>query len=123
MLKKLSITIAIFVVFGAAAFGVCAGVAPDVVALPSLITRDMPCPVALCSQENGACHLAQDPPAPDGDFVMNCPKTTGCSNTSCHAWSRITKYSYTPSRAHLDTWVVVPVILIICFVLVFRKLR
>jgi hypothetical protein len=123
MLKRLSITLVVFLAFGALIFGVGALVAPGSVALPAVIVADTPCPVAGCTRTDGACHAAAPAPVPDGSFTMACPKFTGCFDTVCHAQDRLTTHYNRPLDASLNLWILAPVLLIVGLVLIVQKLR
>ncbi len=123
MPKKLIITLVIFILFGVATFGVSAFASPDSVALPSVITESTPCPVAACTQPDGGCHTSADPPVVDGSFSMTCPKIESCSDTSCHAWDRLTNRYNRPSDVSLNLWILAPVIFTLGLVLLVRRMR
>jgi len=123
MFKKLIVTLVVFGLFGALTYGVGLLAAPDKVALPAAITSDTLCPVAACTQPDGACHKAQDAPIPNGSFTMICPKIENCSDTTCHAWDRLTTHYNKPSDISLNLWVLAPVVVTVCLVLLVRKMR
>jgi len=123
MFKKTVITIVVFVLIGVLVYGVAALAAPDSVALPETITESTPCPVANCSQPDGGCHAAAEAPVPDGSFTMTCPKVTTCSDSSCHAWERLSTHYLRPSDFSMNLWILVPVVLAVGLVLLIRKMR
>jgi len=123
MIKKILIMFVVFCLFGALTFGVAVLAAPDSVALPVVITQETPCPVAACTQPDGGCHAAKPSPIPDGSFTMLCPRVTSCSDTSCHAWDRLTTHYNKPSDASLNLWILAPVLLTVGLVLLVRKMR
>lgn len=123
MIKKLIITLVVFCLFGALTFGAGMLAAPNSVTLPVAITPETPCPVAACTQPDGACHAAQASPIPDGSFAMLCPKVVGCSDVSCHAWDRLTTHYNKPSDSSMNLWIIAPVIATVGLVLLVRKIR
>jgi hypothetical protein len=123
MLKKLLIALVVFLAFGIATFGAGALASPDVVALPKPITDATPCPVAGCTQTDGACHAANPVPVPDGSFTMTCPRVTSCSDVQCHAWDRIEAPRNKPSDASLNLWILAPVLLTLGLVRIVKKSR
>jgi hypothetical protein len=122
MVKRAFITVFVFVLVGAVAFGAAALAAPAQVALPQVITADTPCPVAGCTQPDGLCHAAAVPPEADGSFEMLCPRAAGCTDTTCHAQERLTGHYNRPSDMSMNLWILAPVVLIVGLVLLVRKL-
>jgi len=123
MTKKLLITFVAFVLVGMIVFGVGALATQGSATLPIAITPDTPCPVAACTQPDGGCHAAQSAPVPDGSFTMVCPKVASCSDSSCHAWDRLTTHYNKPSDSSLNLWILTPVLFTVCLVLIVRKMR
>jgi hypothetical protein len=123
MLKRLIATSLFFVLVAAGAYLALAAAAPDGVALPETITAATPCPVAGCTQPDGACHAADAAPVPDGSFAMVCPKVKGCADTTCHAWDRLTTHYNRPNDSSLNLWILAPVVFTVALVLVVKKMR
>jgi hypothetical protein len=123
MLKKSLIILVVFLVLGLATFGAGALAVPDSVALPEVITATTPCPVAGCTQPDGACHAADAVPVPDDNFEMVCPKVKGCADTTCHAWDRLTTHYNRPSDSSLNLWILAPVVFTVALVFIVRKMR
>lgn len=125
MLRKLLLTLLSFLL---ATILICVAVftaAPTVVGLPEPINAETPCPVAGCTQTDGACHAAGPVPTPDGREVLVCPIDSGCSSQMCHAWNRIVaKETHAhPSDASLNIWILAPVILTVALIVLLRKLK
>jgi hypothetical protein len=112
-----------FAVVGVLVFA-AAWLASPSVALPQAIAPTTPCPVAGCTQPDGACHAAALAPQPDGSFEMSCPRVEGCADVDCHAWDRISTSAQRsrPSDASLNLWILAPVLLVVGLVLLVRKL-
>jgi hypothetical protein len=123
MFKRLVATSLFFVLIAAGAYFVLAAAAPDGASLPEPIVSDVPCPVAGCTQPDGACHAAAAAPIPDGSFEMVCPKVKGCADTTCHAWDRLTTHYTKPSDSSLNLWILAPVVFTVALVLIVRKMR
>ncbi|MCL1846756.1 MAG: hypothetical protein FWF91_02170 [Coriobacteriia bacterium] len=123
MIKRFLASLVVFALFGAVVFGATSLAAPNGFALPGAITAQTPCPVAACTQPDGGCHAAQAAPVPNGSFTMLCPKVEGCSDTSCHAWDRLTTHYNRPSDSSLNLWILVPVVFTLGLVLIVRKTR
>jgi hypothetical protein len=121
MTKKLIATFIVFAIVGAVVFGAGAIASPDVVALPGAITADSTCPVAGCTQTDGACHAAAVYPTPDGTTLMVCPHISGCTSTECHAFDRISEAGH-PSDASLNLWIIAPTLLALGLVALVRRL-
>lgn len=122
-MKRLLISLAVFLLVGLMAYGAAAWAAPGEVVAPTAITPDVPCPVAGCTQPDGACHAASAAPSPDGSFAMACPKVKACSDTACHAWDRLTTHYSKPSDSSLNLWILAPVLFTVGLVLIVRKMR
>jgi hypothetical protein len=124
VLKRLLLTLALFLFVGVLVFFAGRSYDGQSVALPQPITAATPCPVAGCTQPDGACHAAAPAPAPDGSFEMACPRITGCVDSDCHAWERIEASAMRgkPSDASLNLWILAPVVLIVGLVVLVRKL-
>jgi hypothetical protein len=122
MPRKIILSSIVFLAVAAAVFGIGAAAAPAQVALPQAITASTPCPVAGCTQPDGACHAAAAPPEADGSFSMTCPKNTGCSDTVCHAQDRLVSHYNRPSDMSLNLWILAPVALAVGMVLLARKI-
>ncbi|MDR1014915.1 MAG: hypothetical protein LBL86_08085 [Coriobacteriales bacterium] len=122
MPKKLLVTFVLFVLLGILTF--LAGWASDkeTVALPQTIRAETPCPVAGCTQPDASCHAAGPAPVPNGTLTMECPRVKGCSETDCHAWSRIETTRSKPSDASMNLWILAPVVLVLVLVAMVRKL-
>jgi hypothetical protein len=123
MPKRLIVTSLFFVLIAASAYLALAAMAPDAVALPNAITAATPCPVAGCTQLDGACHAATIAPIPDGSFEMVCPKVKGCADSTCHAWDKLTTHYNKPSDSSLNLWILAPVVFTVALVLIVRKMR
>jgi hypothetical protein len=121
MPKKTLITLFVFLVLGVVIWGAGKLASPQSVALPQAITSEVVCPVAGCTQPDGACHAAAAAPEPDGSFSMVCPKITSCSDTNCHAWDRLTTRYNKPIDASLNLWILTPVLLSVALVLVVLR--
>jgi hypothetical protein len=120
-MKKAVLTVVAFVLMGAAVFGTAALAVPGEVSVPQRITGETPCPVAGCTQPDGACHAGALSPVPDGSFVMECPKARGCSSTECHAADRLTSHYNAPSDFSMNLWILAPVVLVVALVLIVKK--
>lgn len=119
---KALLTAAVFVVAGAAVFGAVALASPGEVSFPHRITHETSCPVAGCTQPDGACHAGSLPLTPDGSFVMACPKAKKCSSAECHAADELTSHYNTPSDFALTLWILAPVVLVVTLVLIVKKM-
>lgn len=122
MPKKLFITVFTFLLVGVLTFVVVWATNQQEVALPEAITEATLCPVAGCTQQDGACHAANPAPEPDGSFEMNCPKVEGCSDVQCHAWERIDSTSMRPSDSSLNLWILAPAVLVLFLMWIARKI-
>ncbi len=118
VLRKLIITVGVFLVVGGAVFA-SGFVADDSVGLPKAIASDSPCPAVGCA--SGSCHGFDNVPAPDGVHEMACPEAA-CSSVHCHAWDTLATRYYQASDASLNLWVLAPVTLVVGLVLLVRKL-
>lgn len=107
-MKKALITIAVFVVFGLAIYGI--GVVADPATGFQAITDDSPCPVTGCA--SGECHGFESIPEPDGIHEMTCPEVS-CSSTECHAWDTLMGRYRQASDASLNVWILMPTVLIV----------
>ncbi|MDR1422259.1 MAG: hypothetical protein LBI64_05275 [Coriobacteriales bacterium] len=116
MARRLILTVIVFLLVGVVVFAVTRLGGGDVVALPQRIAVDTTCPVAGCMQPDGACHAAGPYPTPDGNFLMNCPRVVGCTDTNCHAWDRIEGMRSKPSEASMNLWILAPVLLVVALV-------
>jgi hypothetical protein len=120
--KKLIITSAAFALVGVLTFFTGWLSDQQSIALPQQINAETPCPVAGCAQPDGACHAADEPPAPDGSFDMQCPRIKGCADAQCHAWDRIDATRGKPSDASMNLWIIAPVALVLILVAFVKKL-
>ncbi|MEA5018906.1 MAG: hypothetical protein VB027_00915 [Gordonibacter sp.] len=118
MLRKMLLTIVVFLIVGACVFA-AGSVADSSVALPQTIASNSSCPAVGCA--SGECHGFDDVPEPDGVHEMICPKAT-CASLECHAWDTLTTRYYQASDASLNLWVLAPVALVVGLVLLVRKL-
>lgn len=119
MVKKVTLTLAAFLLVGVCAFAVGAAADPSV-GLPQAIAADSPCPAAGCA--NGECHGFDNVPVPDGVTEMSCPEAT-CASVECHAWDSLTTRYYQASDASLNLWILAPVALVVGLVLLVRKVK
>lgn len=119
MVKKTLVTLAAFLLVGAAVFGAGALADPSV-GLPQAIAADSPCPATSCA--SGSCHGFDDVPEPDGATEMACPEAS-CASVECHAWDTLADRYYRPSDASLNLWVLAPVALVVGLVLLVKKVR
>ena len=119
MIRKIAITLALFVLVCGVAFAVGAAADPAV-GFPREITADSLCPVTSCA--SGSCHGFDTVPEPDGMHEMVCPKAT-CSSVECHAWDTLVERYHQPSDASLNVWLVAPAVLVVGFVLLVKKMR
>lgn len=118
MVRKLAVTLTVFLLVGLCVFG--AGLAADAaVGPPQAITADSPCPAVGCA--SGECHGFDNVPAPDGVHEMSCPEAS-CSSLECHAWDTLATRYHQASDASLNLWVLAPVALVVGLVLIVRKL-
>jgi hypothetical protein len=122
-MRKALITLVVFAATAALAFAGSAAAVPGGARLPEAITAATPCPVAGCTQEDGACHAATPAPEPDATFEMLCPKVKGCADVTCHAWDRLTSHYNRPSDNSLNLWILAPVLFTVALVLIVRKMR
>lgn len=119
MIRKTLVTLAAFLLVGAAVFG--AGMLADPsVGPPQAIAADSPCPATKCA--SGECHGFDDVPGPDGATEMSCPEAA-CASTECHAWDALATRYYRPSDMSLNLWVLAPVALVVGLVLLVKKVR
>lgn len=117
MIRKMILTLAVFLLVGACAFGLGGLLEPETDILP--ITPESACPAVGCA--SGACHGFDDVPEPDGVYEMDCPEST-CSDAECHAWdSLMTGYRQT-SDASLNVWILAPVAFVVGLVAMVRAL-
>ena len=119
MVKKTLVTLAAFLLVGAAVFGAGALADPSV-GLPRAIAEDSPCPATSCA--SGSCHGFDDVPEPDGATEMACPEAS-CASVECHAWDTLADRYSRPSDASLNLWVLAPVALVVGLVLLVKKVR
>ena len=119
MVKKTLVTLAAFLLVGAAVFGAGALADPSV-GLPRAIAEDSPCPATSCA--SGSCHGFDDVPEPDGATEMACPEAS-CASVECHAWDTLADRYYRPSDASLNLWGLAPVALVVGLVLLVKKVR
>ena len=118
MVKKTLVTLAAFLLVGAAVFGAGALADPSV-GLPQAIAADSPCPATSCA--SGSCHGFDDVPEPDGATEMACPEAS-CASVECHAWDTLADRYDRPSDASLNPWVLAPVALVVGLVLLVKKM-
>ena len=118
MVKKTLVTLAAFLLVGAAVFGAGALADPSV-GLPQAIAADSPCPAT--SGASGSCHGFDDVPGPDGATEMKCPEAS-CASVECHAWDTLADRYYQPSDMSLNLWVLAPVALVVGLVLLVKKM-
>lgn len=118
MFKKLIITLAAFALVGCCVFAVSAA-ADSSVGAPSRIEETSACPAVGCA--SGTCHGFDDVPQPDGIHEMACPEA-GCTSVECHAWDALSTRYHQASDASLNLWLLAPVVLVVCLVVLVRKL-
>ena len=118
MIRKTLVTLAAFLLVGAAVFGAGALADPSV-GPPRAIAEDSPCPATSCA--SGSCHGFDDVPEPDGETEMSCPEAS-CASVECHAWDALATRYYQPSDMSLNLWVLAPVALVVGLVLLVKKM-
>ncbi|WP_080799158.1 hypothetical protein [Arabiibacter massiliensis] len=116
MVRKLLITLAAFLLAGAAVLAAGVAAEPATGVLP--ISADSPCPAAGCA--SGECHGFDDVPEPDGVHEMSCPEAS-CASVECHAWDSLVTRYHQASDASLNLWLLAPVALVVGLVLIVRK--
>ncbi len=116
MIRKLLLTLAVFLLAGAAVLGAGLAAEPATGIVP--ITTESPCPVTGCA--SGECHGFDGVPEPDGVTEMTCPEA-GCASVECHAWDLLTTRYHQASDASLNLWLLAPVALVVGLVLIVRK--
>jgi hypothetical protein len=121
MPRRLAITAFAFAAMAAIVLGAGLALSPQAAGLPEAITAASACPVAGCTQPDGACHTSGPYPQPDGSFTMVCPHVKGCAEASCHAFERIALAGH-PSDASLNLWIILPTLLALGLVLLVRRL-
>ncbi|MDR2109496.1 MAG: hypothetical protein LBP28_08600 [Coriobacteriales bacterium] len=123
MRKRILPTIVLFLLVAVLVFFAAQALDGQSVALPQAIGAETPCPVAGCTQPDGACHAAAAAPVPDGSFEMVCPRVAGCADVNCHAWDRIESGTMRdkPSDISMNLWIIAPVILVLALVALVRK--
>lgn len=118
MLRKIAITLAVFLIVGVGVYG-AGRIVNASVGLPHPIVPDSPCPVVGCA--NGSCHGFDNVPKPDGVHEMSCPEVS-CASLECHAWNTLETRYYQPSDSSLNLWILAPVVLIVGLVIIVRKM-
>lgn len=116
-MKKAIVTVAVFLVFALAMFGVGSLVDPSS-GIHSL-EPDSPCPVTQCA--SGECHGFEQVPGPDGIHEMTCPEAS-CSSVECHAWDSLIDRYHQASDASLNVWILMPVVLVVVILLLIKFL-
>ncbi len=117
MIKKICITVLVFLGFAVLVFGVGALVSPEV-SMPQYVTQDSLCPAVGCA--SGECHGFDNVPEPDGIHELNCPEAA-CSSADCHAWDTLVTRYYQPSDWSLNIWILAPVVLVVGLIVLVRK--
>lgn len=118
MLRRILVTLAVFVLAGGVVLAAGLAAEPSTGVLP--ITAESPCPAAGCA--SGECHGFDDVPEPDGVHEMACPEAS-CASVECHAWATLTTRYYRPSDASMNLWLVVPVALVVGLVLLVKRVK
>ena len=118
MIRKLILTLTVFLLVGVCVFG-AATCADSSVEMPARIEDSSPCPVAGCA--SGSCHGFDNVPEPDGVHELVCPEA-GCASVECHAWDTLANRYHQASDASLNLWLLAPVVLVVGLVLLVRKL-
>ncbi|WP_449314920.1 hypothetical protein [Rubneribacter sp.] len=118
MIRRILITLGVFVLAGVLTYGAGALVEPATGISP--IETDTPCPAAGCA--SGECHGFDNVPEPDGVHEMLCPEAS-CASAECHAWDSLVGRYRQASDASLNVWILAPVALVVGLVLIVRKVR
>ena len=116
MVRKLLVTLAVFLLVGVMVYG--AGMLAEPATGIAPIETNTPCPAAGCA--SGECHGFDDVPGPDGVHEMSCPEAS-CASAECHAWDSLVGRYHQASDASLNVWILAPVALVVALVLIVRK--
>jgi hypothetical protein len=121
--KRLVAVTVIFIVVTLAVFGSAAAGGSGEVSLPQRITPETLCPLAGCTQADKGCHASAAAPVPDETFVMRCPKSSGCQDSACHAWDRLTTHYLKPVDFSMNLWIVAPIVFVLALILIVKQVR